>query len=100
MVTPGGWGGKTLGPPIFSDSNPLALSTGIADQFGLEPDARTAWPAVDFRGSFATSSASPAMLADTWRWSRSGGASLQRPVLLTNSTASQSSSSGWVGGVP
>ena len=46
-ITPSGCGGKTLGPPIVSHSNPLASRPDIADDFGVEPHAQTDARATD-----------------------------------------------------
>ncbi len=42
VVTPGGCGGKTLGPPIFSAEQAADPQRGIPDHLRLHPDARAA----------------------------------------------------------
>ena len=101
VITPSGWGGKTLGPPILRRQQTAAREGRVADQLGVQPQPRLPpeQPVVGIdRLPLGSDAATP---GDTSPSSRSAGGSLSGSSRESiSSQASQSSSSGWLGDEP
>ena len=101
-MTPSGCGGKTLGPPTVGVSRPLAARAHVADDLGVEPQPRSAAPAAGCAGRSSRRSGRRLRRLPVGRRGHDQPVHrLQAPAAARRTrSASQSSSSGCVGGVP